>query len=255
MLLSMRFTPHDIDVETGLPIMQREFDRFTDFVKRQSCKSILVREEGHDDNDDKRPHCHLLIWYDKTKSTFGQKFHKYFNTVWNSKTNVYIGNSDFSIKDEDQSDKGDKPFWYICKGLGLGQMPNVLYKAGYTDEEIVAYHNKGWAYVNELKQKTVNVTHKKVVKEKKDPDTFVIRVAKDLKERYVKSEYHKWDFGMKMDREKVYDAVCDNLGEMGKTLDEIIIYRLMGGVMMVLDKPSAKMLYRKTVMDKFKVDE
>lgn len=251
MLLSMRFTPHDI--HDGQYILEREFDRFRNFVISCSCKCILVREEGHDNDDDKRPHCHLLIWYNKTKSTFGQKFHLYMNKQWSSNVNVYVGNVDFSIKDEDQSAMGDKPFWYICKGLGLGKMPNVLYKVDYDEKDIEAFHIAGWNYVNDLKSKKVNVSHKKVVKEKKDPDTFVMRCAKDLKERYPRNseKYGGWNFQFKADRNLVYDAVCDNLGELGKTLDDIIIYRIMGGVMMVLDKASAKGLFHATVMNKF----
>jgi len=238
----MRFTPHEYsECTTGV---DDEFNKFVDFVTRLSCKCILVREDA--DEEVKRDHSHLLVYYNKTLSTFRQKFKLKFEG--------YDGNKDFSMKDA--SEDGEKPFWYICKGNGLGQMPNVLYKMDYTENDIKVYHEAGWAYVNEMiAKKAVNVTHAKIVKEKKDPDTFVMRCAKDLKERYPQGRYGKWNFAIPSDREKVYDAVMDNLGELGKSLDEFIIYRHMGGVMNQLDRDSAKGVYRKKVLDRFLRDD
>lgn len=224
----MRFTPHE----------ETDFDAYVDFVTRLSCQCLIVKHDA--DEDVSRPHCHLVINYNKTLSTFRQQFKKRFPN--------YEGNKDYQLKD--CSDDGEKPLWYICKM----DQPEVLYKMNYTEKDIERFHQESENYVSALKKQkqNENVKPPKEYKEKVKTLTFPQICAKALKEKYPKNtEYNNWNFGWKDDRLKVYNLVCDMLGDYGKVLDEIIIHRLMCGVMMIVDRDSCKPLFRKKVMDKF----
>lgn len=224
-VLSMRFTPHE----------ESDFEKFVDFVTRQSCKCLIVKHDA--DEDVSRPHCHLVIDFNLTKSTFGQRFKVVFPD--------YAGNKDFQIKD--CTADGDKPLWYICKM----NPPDVLYKNGYSENDIKTFHEESNKYVEALKKQT-NQKPEKEYKEKVKTLTFPQICAKALQEKYPRtSEYAGWNFGWKDDRLKVYHLVCDMLGKNGKVLDDIIIFRLMCGVMMIVEPESCKQLFRKKVMDKF----
>lgn len=241
----MRFTP-----ET-----EEEFAPFVEFVTRQSCQCLLVRHEAHNDEDEdekgaNRAHCHLVIEH-PCLSTFRQHFHKFMNKYYNMepKVNKYVGNTAYSLK-QCKKEEGEKPLWYICKYVN----PTVLYKMNYTEKDIERFHQESDNYVSALKKQKQNENIKppKEYKEKVKTLTFPQICAKALKEKYPKNtEYNNWNFGWKDDRLKVYNLVCDMLGDYGKVLDEIIIHRLMCGVMMIVDRDSCKPLFKKKVMDKF----
>lgn len=143
----------------------------------------------------------------------------------------------------------DKALWYICKN----DKPQVLLKVGYTENDIETFHQESENYVNALKKQNQNYQNsEKEYKEKVKTLTFPQICAKELLVRYPKtSEYANWNFGWKDDRLRVYNLVCDMLGKNGKVLDDIIIHRLMCGVMMIVEPESCKQLFRKKVMDKF----
>lgn len=224
----MRFTPHE----------ETDFDAYVDFVTRLSCQCLIVKHDA--DEDVARPHCHLVINYNKTLSTFRQQFKKKFPN--------YEGNKDYQLKD--CSDDGEKPLWYICKM----DQPEVLYKMNYTEKDIERFHQESENYVNALKKQkqNENVKPPKEYKEKVKTLTFPQIVAKEMQRKYLNIV---WDFGFREHRRYVFETTCDMLGQYGKTLDDLIIHRLMNGVMMILEPDSCKMLFRKKcVFDKYDQD-
>lgn len=238
-VLSMRFTP-----ET-----EEEFAPFVEFVTRLSCQSLIVKHEA--DKDVKRTHVHLVINFGLTQSTFGQRFHAFMNKYYKIENgNKYIGNKHFSIKD--CSEHGEKPLWYICKNHN----PIVLYKMNYTENDIERFHQESQNYVSALKKQKQNEDTKpeKEYREKKKTLTFPQVVAKSLKELYphgFRPTESGWDFRIREHRRVVFDHTCKLLGEHGKTLDDLIIKRLMSGVMMIIDRDSCTCLFRKKVLDSF----
>ena len=198
----------------------------------QSC--LVVKHDAHSDEDEdekgaNRTHCHFVLEFTKSASRWLQLFHEYFNKVHNTETNYYKGNSNVSKKEIKKEDH-EKALWYICKY----DQPQVLLKVGYTENDIERFHTESVNYVSALKKQkqNENVKPPKEYKEKVKTLTFPQICAKALKEKYPKNtEYNNWNFGWKDDRLKVYNIVCDMLGDYGKALDEIIIHRLMCGVM------------------------
>lgn len=210
----MRFTPHE----------EGDFAKFVDFVTRLSCQCLIVRHDA--DEDVNRPHCHLVINFDKTLSTFRQQFKKKFPD--------YEGNKDYQLKD--CSDDGEKPLWYICKY----ESPVVLYKMNYTENDIERFHTESNNYVDALKKQkqTENVKPQKEYKEKKKIDTFPQRVAKEILEKYKCKPRDEWDWRFSSHRDCVYGYVLRNLGELGKVFDKHIIHRHMNGVMNIINPNS-----------------
>lgn len=224
----MRFTPK------ACYGVEPEYKRFVDFVTRLCCQCLIVRHS--ESTGAKRDHCHLVIDYDKSFSRFRQKFRDVFSD--------YDGNKDYSMKD--CSEDGDKPLWYICKY----DNPDVLLKVKYTESDIETFHKSSLEYVAELKKLTGQVSDEKksIPPSKKITENFVVKTVKGIKEAYPG---RSWNVICRIERDMIYNYVCDMLGQYGKTLDEIIIYRLMGGVMMQLDASGAKHLYRRKVLDRF----
>lgn len=202
-----------------------------------SCQCLVVKHEA--DEDVSRPHCHVVIHFTKTLSTFRQQFKKMFPQ--------YEGNKHYQLKD--CSEDGEKPLWYICKNRN----PIVLYKMNYTENDIERFHQESEKYVSALKKQKQNEDTKpeKEYREKKKTLTFPQICAKSLKELYPTGLHLGWDFRVREHRRVVFEHTCKLLGEHGKVLDEIIISRLMNGVMMILEPDSCKCLFRKKIMDKY----
>jgi len=85
----------------------------------------------------KKPHFHILFWYDKTESTLGQHFRPAFPELSGKKKEWCIK----AVTDLYGAEK------YHCKGAGVIHQPDVRLQTGkYTIERVIELHADWFAF-------------------------------------------------------------------------------------------------------------
>lgn len=201
-------------------------DQIVDFLARNSQgETIICREFATNE------HIHALIHIDITKKSFCNKFKTKFNTM--------KGNKDYSIEEVKTND--DNMAQYICKGESYLDQPIILYKLRLR-KAIEEYHSLYWEHnvIKKLENEKIlnfeeisQIPTLEVFKKekKKRTPTFMMLCRDELIELY--GENYDWE---KNDLPKVFHKVMTKLGDLCKTLDHVIITRMVYGVLNSLIK-------------------
>lgn len=155
-----------------------------------------------------------------------------------------------------EPDKG-KTKIYVCKGANPSSPPEVLGKRGFSDEDIIAYHNQYWEEhlpiaLQEAAANAVEVVAPSVKVRKPRTPNFNERVRDELDamfpDRIWKSK----------DKPIVYKKVMSSLGRHARNLDHAILARMVFGVLNSLIKQNREWLeywYAKAFNEDLEYDE
>jgi hypothetical protein len=190
-------------------------DEVVKFIMKNALKFIIAKEIAS------REHIQCYVETKVVKKTWVNQFNLQIKL---DRRDKYV-----------ELDKGNTKL-YICKGNGQTVQPEILAKRGFTDEEIVSFHNEYW-----LNKKTIEMEFTPVssilppveklekVKKAKTP-TFMSIIRNELEEEYP---YKEWDM---KDKPLVFKKLMFKLGVGCRNLDHIIISRMTYGVLNSLIK-------------------
>lgn len=161
-------------------------------------------------------HMHMVLDTDKTVSTYRQKFVDQFPYM--------VGNKSYKISPVLDL---ERKLRYICKGTQMFK-PDVI--AGDVNEANNLY-NQFWEENAKLLSEGVKQTHQKL---KSTRTTFMQEVKDEFQKRYPKftPNYNKNDL------EILTLFLCKRLGKAVKILDEIILKRMVLGLLNSLNDDS-----------------
>lgn len=172
---------------------------------------LVVSETSKND----KLHIHAVLGI-QNKSTFFQQFHKKFENRWH-------GNKSFTC--ETLRKEKENNYIYLCKGT-RNALPNVMYKAGISDEMIKQYHDKYW------EDKPLDKEHGVKLREKKSQiKTWSQELTATIRNKYPGKLW-------------IYDAdhidllwaiVTDALGSASKKLSAFIVRDLVMGQLNALN--------------------
>ena len=203
--------------------------RFCDFMLRNSSgKFLCVAEIG------KREHIHCYLEFQMTKKSFMNKFNDKFKNI--DRRDKYL-----------DEDKGTT-LQYICKGPNSKIKTDVVVvaKRALTDLDIVEMHEQFWKNKPQVHEVPITLTPVSevlgiadVVKYKpKRAPPFLRGVYDELD---AMREEDDWTFGV-ADKQIIFKFLMMRLGQGVKTLDKIIITRMVNGLQNALIS-SKKQLY------------
>jgi len=192
-------------IHLRLTVSDEMIQEFGAWLKSIVCKYLVVYEESKEGVE--HYHCHFQFINDTKKplEAFRKKLiHKF---------SFLTGNRQYALAITDDEYKHD---CYICKGDSLEVLPVVKFKSNlkYTDEYLEECHQKYWQVNKEIKQTVKKITFVRLIADKcSDIDT-----SKSL--QFLRKE--------------IFNTTMSMLGSHGKSLDEIIIRRLVNGVLNIL---------------------
>jgi hypothetical protein len=145
------------------------------------------------------------------------------------------GNANYSLSGPDckESSKKKRPnengFVYVSKGphKHKKQEPDVKFKKGFTDEEILAFHEEYWKN-NPIYQATkdaITVDLKPVINSKK---TWTQKITEELISIHVDK---LWNYRDINDLRIISNYVLKRMGQLAKALDENIFKRICNAVL------------------------
>lgn len=213
-------------IHLRLTVSEQMIQDFGAWLKSVVCKYLVVFEISKEGVE--HYHCHFQFINDTKKplEAFRKKLiHKF---------SFLTGNKQYALAITDNEYKHD---CYICKGESLDVPPVVVFKSPlkYTDEYIFLCNSQYWKVNKEIKT---------LVKKK----SFVRDIA-DMMESLDSTK------PLVFIRKEIYDVVMSQLGTHGKSLDEIIVRRLVNGVMNILVPfKFSEFLYQRTFDQSERID-
>lgn len=201
--------------------------KIVEFITRNADRYIVSQEVAS------REHIQSYVETNVVKKTWVNKFNAKFKGM--DRRDKYV-----------MPDKG-RTKWYVCKGEKRGELPIVLAKRGFTDADILKFHNEYWDSVSpeieeqfalniELKDDENVIQVDKAKKKIPKPPTFMKQCRIELED-----EYPDRDWSMKH-KPTVFKKIMYKLGEGCRNLDHIIISRMTYGVLNSLIKDKQEWL-------------
>lgn len=193
-------------------------EQIVDFITRNAQKYIVSREFAS------REHIQCYVVTNVVKKTWVNKFNAKFKNM--DRRDKYV-----------ELDKGNTKL-YVCKGLNSSTLPDVVAMLGFNEDDKIKFHSEYWANNTEIvSDKVIEVpliTETKEAVKKVKTKPFMAQVRDALDEEYPDKE---WD---KPDKRIVFRKVMFMLGRQCKSLDHIIISRMVNGVLnsLIKDKES-----------------
>jgi len=199
---------------------------FTDWLRLTVVKYLIVFETSVEGVE--HYHCHFLFVNDSKSpmEAFRKKLVAQFPFL--------IGNKQYSLAITNDEYKHD---CYICKGDNLETLPVVTGKSAlkYKDEYIEDCHKAYWSNRKEY----LTISKKK---------TFVSAIADECKDIDTTKS-------ILIIRKEIFATTLKMLGKNGKSLDEIILRRLVNGVMnMIIPHQFAAYIYDRTFDNSERID-
>lgn len=137
-----------------------------------------------------------------------------------------------------ESDKGNTK-QYVCKGKSLVDLPDIIAKRGFTDEDVMQLHKQYWESHIPEEIKNIPVLPPEV-EIQKPPKVKKPTFMKELRQT-LEDEYPDKDWSMK-DKPIVFKKLMYMLGQNCRNLDHIIISRMTYGVLNSLIKDKKEWL-------------
>lgn len=193
-----------------------------DFITRNGASFIIAKEYAS------REHLQCYVSTSIVKKTWDNKFRERFKEL--DRRDKYV--------------KEDAGFTkqYVCKGgAKRGEYPDILAKRGFTDEDIIRFHNEYWDVHEEegIKASVSDEIHLNITETPKEPKpekikkrtpTFMKVVRDKLEANFPDKEWTK------KDKQCVFCYVMRELGTSCKTLDHVIVTRMTWGILNSLIK-------------------
>lgn len=194
------------------------------FIMKNAQKCIISREFAS------KEHIQCYVETNITKKTWVNKFNLKFKSM--DRRDKYV-----------MPDKGET-IRYVCKGKSDLELPDVVAKMGFSEDNIKNFHTEYWlrnpvrlepepSTIISLPELNEMVVPK--VKRIKKP-TFMKEVRNELEDEYPDLE---WDMKHKS---IVFKKIMYKLGEGCRNLDHIIISRMTYGVLNSLIKDKKEWL-------------
>ena len=195
--------------------------KYCDFLLRNSSgKFLCVAEKGT------RDHIHCYLEFQMTKKSFMNKFNDKFKNI--DRRDKYL-----------DEDKGTT-LQYICKGFNSKIKSDVVVvaKRTLTDLEIEQMHEQFWQNKPQVNEVPIvftpvsEVQQVEIKKKSKRAPPFLTSVYNEL---YVSQD--DWTYGV-ADKQRIFKFLMTRLGQSVKTLDKIIVTRMVNGLQnaLVTDK-------------------
>lgn len=195
--------------------------KYCDFLLRNSSgKFLCVAEKGT------RDHIHCYLEFQMTKKSFMNKFNEKFKGL--DRRDKYL-----------DEDKGTT-LQYICKGVSskVKTPVNVVAKRSLTDLDIDQLHEEFWknriAGLPEIILTPVGeiCDQVEIKKKTKRAPPFLTSVYNEL---FLQQD--DWTYGL-ADKQRIFKFLMIRLGQSVKTLDKIIVTRMVNGLQnaLVADK-------------------
>lgn len=196
--------------------------KYCDFLLRNSSgKFLCVAEKGN------RDHIHCYLEFQMTKKSFMNKFNEKFKGL--DRRDKYL-----------DEDKGTT-LQYICKGPNskVKTDVNVVAKRTLTELEIVQLHDEFWKnrVIEEVPIVLTPVSeicgeYVELKKKSKRAPPFLTSVYNEL---FLQQD--DWTYGV-ADKQRIFKFLMMRLGQSVKTLDKIIVTRMVNGLQnaLVADK-------------------
>lgn len=217
--------------------------KIVDFLTRKCGAYIICREYGDQNGNE---HIQAYLEFEVTKKHFMETLNKKFPNP--NRRDKYL-----------EPDKGETK-QYVCKGESYGTLPVVLGKRKFDQEDITMYHELYWKKNNQSRNgnkdiskiflkieeksqvetldesglliwnqiKNLPLDNKKVKKKQKT----MMRVVRDECIQ-IKGEDHTWSM---IDKYFVFHRTLKTLGDFCKSLDHIILNRMVLGILNSLIK-------------------
>lgn len=196
--------------------------KYCDFLLRNSSgKFLCVAEKGN------RDHIHCYLEFQMTKKSFMNKFNEKFKGI--DRRDKYL-----------DEDKGTT-LQYICKGPNskVKTYVNVVAKRTLTDLDIAQLHDEFWK--NRVSDEVpivftpiseVICEQVEIKKKSKRAPPFLTGVYNEL---FLQQD--DWTYGL-ADKQRIFKFLMMRLGQSVKTLDKIIVTRMVNGLQnaLVADK-------------------
>lgn len=196
--------------------------KYCDFLLRNSSgKFLCVAEKGN------RDHIHCYLEFQMTKKSFMNKFNEKFKGI--DRRDKYL-----------DEDKGTT-LQYICKGPNskVKTDVNVVAKRTLTDLDIAQLHDEFWK--NRVPDEVpivftpiseVICEQVEIKKKSKRAPPFLTGVYNEL---FLQQD--DWTYGL-ADKQRIFKFLMMRLGQSVKTLDKIIVTRMVNGLQnaLVADK-------------------
>lgn len=180
---------------------------------RNANKYIISKEIAS------REHIQCYVVTNVVKKTWVNKFNLKFKDL--DRRDKYV-----------ELDKGQTKY-YVCKGDNKETPPVVLAKLGFTDEDVIEFHQEYWKdkkqpNIEEILLSPSETIIKKQPKLRKP--TFMCECRNELEDLWPEKEWAK------KDKLIVFKKVMYKLGSYCKCLDHVILSRMTYGVLNSLIK-------------------
>lgn len=189
------------------------------FIMKNAQKYIISREVAS------REHIQCYVVTSVVKKTWVNKFNLNYKQM--DRRDKYV-----------ELDKGNTKT-YVCKGNSISEMPVVIAKLGFSDQDVIDLHKQYWAQhiPEEIQNICILPPETKTEKTKKQPKpTFMKEMRQCLED-----EYPEKDWSMS-DKPLVFKKLMYMLGTSCRNLDHIIISRMTYGVLNSLIKDKKEWL-------------
>lgn len=202
--------------------------KFKQFCNNHFNKYIMVLENA--DADEKRTHIHIH----GESAIHGNS--QSIRRAW-VKDGLPTGRGAYSCKGHDNTVKPPDAtgYVYVCKGpeAFVKSPPQVMAKAGFSDEEITQLHEEYWAN-NKIYQKSlqpepikVDLSEAPIVKKRQKTITWTQQMIYDIEAVYPDK---CWSLQQETDKTKLCDLILDKMGQGGKALDKVVFRRIFYAV-------------------------
>lgn len=217
--------------------------KLVDFLTRKCKAYIICREYGEINGNE---HIQAYLEFDVTKKHFMEVLNKKFPNP--NRRDKYL-----------EVDKGETK-QYVCKGEAHGKLPVVLGMFKFTQQDVTLYHELYWKKNNDIKKghKDISQIFLKI-EEKSQVDTLdksgilvweqntpIVSQKVNVKKKQktimrlirdecidIKGQEHEWCMS---DKYFVFYHTMKILGEQCKSLDHIILNRMVLGILNSLIK-------------------
>lgn len=193
-------------IHLRLTVSEEFIQEFGSWLKTKVCKYVIVFEISKEGVE--HYHCHFQFINGSKKPL------EAFRKILVSKFEMLVGNKQYALAVTENEFKHD---CYICKGESLNVLPIIKFSSitiKYTEEYILKCHTTFWEVNKEIRT---------LIKKK----SFVTSIA----EMCSGMDSTK---SLVFIRREIYNTTMSQLGINGKALDEVIIRRLVNGVMNIL---------------------
>lgn len=202
-----------MDLQTYHLRIHSQNPKYVDFIKKHTFSALVCFEDQ--DDEVQRDHLHAVI---TLRSAQGKSVSvKTWRAIMVKNHPELVGNSMYSIRLNTDTEAN---YRYVCKGKDENTMPNIQLKP--INFNVEAYHKAYWEVNKQITKPST----------KKNKGSFVLLCYEAVKEKYPDYEFHNNLY----DRMKVFDILMAMLGKHSKTLDAMIVKRLLNGVMNKLDR-------------------